>query len=160
MHSPMSRWHSQFPKQSILVSTKRWLRYSDGSTHSNEVSYYAVCYCRCCVLFCPICFCLSHFMLCVLDTIHGFIKILWPLIYIYIYIFPRSAYGSYCIKDNGVPFCPSENNPIGDPRCCIGTQSLDEVSFRSNSIETMVDLMKIRDRNWWLPYWSFGLQIG
>lgn len=61
-----------------------------------------------------------------------------------------SAYGSYCLKDNGVPFCPSETNPVGDPRCCIGSQAqnaLDEISFRSNSIETMVDLMKARDRS-------------
>ncbi|XP_055308490.1 phospholipase A1 VesT1.02-like [Sitodiplosis mosellana] len=63
---------------------------------------------------------------------------------------PINAYGSYCLKDNGVPFCPSESNPVGDVRCCIGAQNqdggLDEISYRDNSIETMVDLMKSRDR--------------
>lgn len=61
-----------------------------------------------------------------------------------------SAYGSYCLKDEGVPFCPSESNPVGDTRCCIGAQNqnggLDDISFRGNSIETMVDLMKSQDR--------------
>lgn len=62
-----------------------------------------------------------------------------------------SAYGSYCLKDNGVPFCPTEANGVGDVRCCIGANSqnvLDDASFRSsNSIETMVDFVKGRDRS-------------
>lgn len=48
-----------------------------------------------------------------------------------------------------VPFCSKELNSIGDPRCCIGSQTqgaLDDVSFRSsNSIETMVDTIKNRN---------------
>lgn len=68
----------------------------------------------------------------------------------YSFVCVYSAYGSYCLKDNGIPFCPSESNPIGDHRCCIGTQqsALEEINYRSsNSIETMVDLVKARDKS-------------
>lgn len=62
-----------------------------------------------------------------------------------------SAYGSYCVKDNGIPFCPKDANSIGDQRCCVSSQQiqngLDDITFRtSNSIETMVETIQHRDR--------------
>lgn len=63
-----------------------------------------------------------------------------------------SAYGSYCFKDNIVPFCPKDPDSIGDQRCCVGAQQvanvLDDISFRgSNSIETMVDTLQHQERS-------------
>lgn len=62
-----------------------------------------------------------------------------------------SAYGSYCLKDNEVPFCPKDENSFGDPRCCVGNQpttGYEDISLRnSNSIETMVDAVKQREKS-------------
>ncbi|XP_055596648.1 phospholipase A1 member A-like [Uranotaenia lowii] len=32
---------------------------------------------------------------------------------------PPNAYGSYCVKDDDPPFCPTSSNTPGDKRCCI-----------------------------------------
>ena len=31
----------------------------------------------------------------------------------------HSASGSYCVKDTRVPFCPANENDVGDKRCCL-----------------------------------------
>lgn len=92
------------------------------------------------------------FFRCCIVVIDSFWKLVCSEFWLktYSFVFVYSAYGSYCLKDNGIPFCPSESNPVGDPRCCIGTQqsALEEINYRStNSIETMVDLMKARDKS-------------
>lgn len=65
-----------------------------------------------------------------------------------------SAYGSYCLKDDTAPYCPSGSESlIGDPRCCVAGQEFapaeitSDTSRSPNSIETMVDAMKLREKN-------------
>lgn len=31
----------------------------------------------------------------------------------------HSATGSYCVKNTRVPFCPANENDVGDKRCCL-----------------------------------------
>ncbi|XP_070506808.1 phospholipase A1-like [Chironomus tepperi] len=32
---------------------------------------------------------------------------------------PKTATGSYCVKNTRVPFCPANENDVGDKRCCL-----------------------------------------
>ncbi|KAL5280433.1 hypothetical protein ACFFRR_004425 [Megaselia abdita] len=45
---------------------------------------------------------------------------------------PMNAYGSYCIKDDQPPFCPTSPDSIGDQRCCLDypPEDIDENSLR------------------------------
>lgn len=41
--------------------------------------------------------------------------------------FSFSASGSYCVKDSDPPFCPKNENEIGDKRCCLEAPEWNEL---------------------------------
>lgn len=41
--------------------------------------------------------------------------------------FLLSATGSYCVKDSNPPFCPKNENEIGDKRCCLEAPEWNEL---------------------------------